>query len=78
LLAVQDSIATELRARLKKPEMEREPGFKVKTMCKEMREMKELMLRKERNLIDIGRKPILAIDQISQPILDQLKDAVEL
>jgi hypothetical protein len=72
LLAVQDSIATELRARLKKPEMEREPGFKVKTM------MKELMLRKERNLIDIGRKPILAIDQISQPILDQLKDAVEL
>lgn len=40
--------------------------------------MKELMLRKERNLIDVGRKPILAIDKISQPIMDKLKDAVEL
>jgi hypothetical protein len=58
--------------------MEREPGFKVKTLRKEMREMKELMLRKERNLIDVGRKPILAIDKISQPIMDKLKDAVEL
>ena len=43
-----------------------------------MREMKELMLGKERNLIDVGRKPILAIDKISQPIMDKLKDAVEL
>jgi hypothetical protein len=58
--------------------MEREPGFKVKTLRKEMREMKELMLRKERNLIDVGRKPILAIDKISQPIMEKLKDAVEL
>lgn len=58
--------------------MEREQGFKVKTLRKEMREMKETMLRKERNLIDVGRKPILAIDKISQPIMDKLKDAVEL
>ena len=65
MLAHQDSIAAELRSRLKRPEMERESGFKVKTIRKEMREMKELMLRKERNLIDIGRKPILAIDKIS-------------
>jgi len=46
LLAAQDAIYTELRARLKLPETEREPGSKAKALGKELSEMKALMGRK--------------------------------
>jgi len=65
LLAAQDAISAELRARLKRPETEREPGSKAKALGKELGEMKELMVRKERDLIGFGSHPILAIDKIS-------------
>ena len=46
-------------------------------MRKEIRDMKEQLVKKERALIDIGRKPVLAIDNISQPIFEILKKSVE-
>ena len=35
------------------------------------------MIKLEKNMIDIGRDPAKAIEKISNPILDNLKDGVE-
>jgi hypothetical protein len=39
--------------------------------------MKEKMIQLEREMLDVGRRPLDAIDNISQPIFDQLKSQVE-
>ena len=47
--------------------------MQVQVMRKKIREMKERMGQLDKGMIDVGRRPILAMDTISQPILDKLK-----
>lgn len=50
---------------------------KVMVMRDQMRQMKEKMLELQKNQIDIGRNPGHAIEKISNPILDKMRDNVE-
>ena len=41
-----------------------------------MRDMRDKMIQLEKNTIDVGRNPGKAIEQISNPLLDQLQEQV--
>lgn len=66
-----------LRKRVDMPENEKKSSNpKVQTMREQMRAMRDKMLQLEKNTIDIGRNPGKALEQISNPMLDLLQDAV--
>ena len=41
-----------------------------------MREMRDKMIELEKSTIDVGRNPLKAIEQISDPLLNQLQEQV--
>ena len=47
------------------------------TLRDNLHQMRDKMIKLEKNMIDIGRDPAKAIEKISNPILDNLKDGVE-
>ena len=54
-------------------EEDKDPGAHIKKLRKDLRDIKDKFGKGEQNLIDIGSKPVLAMEKISQPIFDRLR-----
>ena len=77
MLAEEEAKGRKLQDRLSIAEIDRTPSEQVRDIRAQLKSMKEKMDRLEREQMDVGKRPVTAMDQISQPILDGLKRKVD-
>lgn len=77
MLAQEEATGQKLRDRLAVAEVDRTPSEQVRDVRAHLKSMKEKMERLDREQMDVGKRPVTAMDQVSQPILDGLKHKVD-
>ena len=64
-----------LRQQINRPEDKKKSANPaVQTLREQMNEMRDKMILLEKNTIDIGRNPGKALEQISNPLLDEMQE----
>ena len=77
MYAEQLQLGDEYTKKLGQSELDREPSTQVKAIKNYLQDLKQTMANLEKSQMDIGRTPLVAMDQISQPLLQAMRLKVD-